>query len=82
MGIATAARDLVIAELEKIARFEAAVNETRLICLATLVAAEHARLQMEAMVPPALVRPAGLAERAIEAAQERLAALELEARQA
>ena len=54
-------------------------SETRLLVLAALVAAEHTRLYVEAMLPPGRVRSAGLGEAALDAAQERLAALELEA---
>lgn len=56
-------------------------REARLIALAGLVAAEHTRLYIEAMLPQGKGRSMVLAEAAVDAAQERLASLSDEARE-
>lgn len=50
-------------------------GEAKLAALATLVAAEHTRLLVEAMLPLGSSRSRGLAEAAVRAAHQRLADL-------
>ncbi|MHB8614114.1 MAG: hypothetical protein ACYDAL_17080 [Candidatus Dormibacteraceae bacterium] len=75
-GLAPAIRELVRRGLDRDAQQSAALTaENSLVALAALIAAEHAVLMVASILPEGERRTHSLAERAAQAAEDRLALL-------
>ncbi len=73
MPISVAARHFIEAALKRSSTAQADADDHRSVGIAALIAAEHAVLMVASVLPEGESRMRALAERATEAAEERLA---------